>query len=61
MEYIKKYVIENKPLKNILDDIQEFNNLIDKFKEKHQFYEYDIKIIKDGDVFNGIITIINEK
>lgn len=61
MEYIKKYVIENKPLKNILDDIQEFNNLIDKFKEKHQFYEYDIKIIKDGDVFNGVITIINEK
>lgn len=60
MELNRTYTIENKSITNILDDMQEFINLIDKFRSNGKNYKYSIKILKSSfihEVFfaNGII------
>ena len=62
MKLNRTYTIENKSITNILDDMQEFINLIDKFRSNGKNYKYSIKILKSKDeLFNGIINVENEE
>ena len=62
MELNRTYTIEDKSINDILDDMQEFVNLIDKFRSNGKNYKYSIKILKSkDDLFNGIIQVENEK
>ena len=62
MKLNRTYTIENKSITNILDDMQEFINLIDKFRSNGKNYKYSIKILKSKDeLFNGIIHVKNEE
>lgn len=62
MELNRTYTIENKSITNILDDMQEFINLIDKFRSNGKNYKYSIKILRSKEeLFNGIIKIENEE
>ena len=62
MKLNRTYTIENKSINDILDDMQEFVNLIDKFRSNGKNYKYSIKILKSkDDLFNGIIQVENEK
>ena len=49
MKLNRTYTIENKSITNILDDMQEFINLIDKFRSNGKNYKYSIKILKSKD------------
>jgi len=64
MELVNTYVIENKPLKELLDNIDKISSNIEVFKEKHKGYNYDIKIMnnaQDSDYFDAEINIMYEK
>lgn len=58
------YIIQNKPLKQLLDNIDNFITNISKFKEKHNGYDYTIEVTnnkKDKDFYDAEITIKYEK
>jgi hypothetical protein len=62
MEFKRTYTLENKSINEILDDMQEFINIIDNFKNNGKNYKYNIKVLKSSDrLFNGIIKVENEK
>lgn len=64
MELINTYVIENKPLKELLDNIDKITTNIEKFKEKHEGYNYNIKVVnnaQDKDYFDAEINIMYEE
>jgi len=56
-----KYTINNKPLKEILDNIDSFMTNITKFQEKYKGYSYNIEITNNGLLWNGEINIKHEK
>jgi len=38
------YIIQNKPIKELLDNLDSFLTNIDKFRSKHKNYNYNINI-----------------
>lgn len=38
------YIIQNKPIKELLDNLDNFLTNIDKFRNKHKNYNYNINI-----------------
>lgn len=57
------YIIQNKPIKELLDNLDSFLTNIDKFRNKHKNYNYNIKIEaeKTKGLWKAEITIKHEK
>lgn len=58
------YLIQNKPIKELLDNLDKFTTNITKFKSKHKGYDYKIEITnndEDKDFFDAEINITYEK
>jgi len=58
------YLIRNKPIKELLDNLDKFTTNIMKFKSKHKGYDYKIEITnnnEDKDFFDAEINITYEK
>ena len=57
------YTITDKPIKQVLDNIDNFMSNITKFTNKHEGYSYRINIDRDPDnkLWNAEITIKHEK
>lgn len=58
------YLIQNKPIKELLDNLDKFTTNIMKFKSKHEGYNYNIEITnnnEDKDFFDAEINITYEK
>ena len=55
------YKIENKHLKEILNEIDTIITNINTFRNKHKGYSYDVKLITNKDLYDAEITIKHEK
>ena len=57
------YIIQNKPIKELLDNIDSFITNIDKFRNKYKNYSYNIIIEKEKlkELWKAEITIKYEK
>lgn len=57
------YIIQNKPIKELLDNLDSFLTNIDKFRSKHKNYNYNINIEaeKTKGLWKAEITIKYEK
>lgn len=62
MELNNIYKIQNKPLKEILNEVDTIITNITTFKNKYSGYSYDIKITSNNNLWGAEIIIIkNEK
>lgn len=61
MELNNTYTIHKKPLKQVLDNIDDFITNIHKFKLKHKGYNYTIQLSKNGELWDAEIKISYEK
>jgi len=61
MELDNIYTIHKKPLKQVLDNIDDFVTNIHKFKTKHKGYNYTIQLNKNGELWDAEIKISYEK
>jgi len=56
------YIIQNKNLKEILNEVDTIITNINTFTNKHSGYSYDVKLINNNNLWDAEITIIkNEK
>ena len=55
------YKIQNKHLKEILNEVDTIINNIDTFRNKHEGYSYDVKLINNNNLWDAEITIKHEK
>lgn len=55
------YEIQNKPIKDILEDIDKFVTNMSMFRKEHNGYKYDIDLVKHNGLWSAKITIVNEK
>lgn len=58
------YIIQNKPLKELLDNIDSFITNMSKFNKKHKGYSYNVEVsnnLEDKDYWDAQITIKYEK
>ena len=55
------YKIENKYLKEILNEVDTIITNINTFRNKHKGYSYDVKLITNKDLYDAEITIKHEK
>ena len=55
------YKIENKHLKEILNEVDTIITNINTFRSKHKGYSYDVKLITNKDLYDAEITIKHEK
>lgn len=62
MTYLNNtYIIQNKHLKEILNEVDIIITNIDTFRKKHPGYVYDIKLINNDELYDAEITIKYEK
>lgn len=57
----KTYEIQNKPIKDILEDIDKFVTNMSLWNEGHPNSRYDIDLVKFNGLWSAKITIANEK
>lgn len=58
MELNKKYIIKNNNLDIVINELTEFINIIETFKnKKNNKYNYKIKLFKNNDSFVSIIKL----
>lgn len=55
------YKLQNKPLKELLNELDVIVTNISTFKQKHSGYFYDIKIINNNNLWDAEINIKHEK
>jgi len=58
------YIIQNKPLKELLDNIDSFITNMTKFSQKHKGYKYNVEVsnnLEDKNYWDAQITIKYEK
>lgn len=55
------YIIQNKHLKEILNEVDAIITNINTFTNKHSGYSYDVKLINNNNLWDAEITIKHEK
>jgi hypothetical protein len=55
------YEIQNKPIKEILDNIDTFTTNMIHFIKDHNGYHYNVDLVKSGNLWSAKIRIVNEK
>jgi len=55
------YIIQNKNLKEILNEVDTIITNINTFTNKHSGYSYDVKLINNNNLWDAEITIKHEK
>lgn len=55
------YKIQNKHLKEILNEVDTIITNINTFTNKHKGYSYDVKLINNNNLWDAEITIKHEK
>ena len=61
MTFNNIYIIQNKHLKEILNEVDTIITNINTFRNKHKGYSYDVKLITNKDLYDAEITIKHEK
>lgn len=61
MKLNNTYTIENYQLKKILNEVDTIITNINTFRNKHEGYSYDVKLINNNNLWDAEITIKHEK
>lgn len=61
MTFNNTYKIQNKHLKEILNEVDTIITNINTFTNKHSGYSYDVKLITNNNLWDAEITIKHEK
>ena len=61
MTFNNTYIIQNKHLKEILNEVDTIITNINTFRNKHSGYSYDVKLITNNNLWDAEITIKHEK